>query len=83
MHPELLFAAIRRRLFVPVRLHVSDGSTYDVRHPDAILVTRNSVILALPGGGEEMPERSLILAPVHITRIEDLAAAPAGDASGS
>jgi hypothetical protein len=78
MHPDLLFAAVRRRPFVPIRLHASDGTSYDVRHPDLILVTRHSVILALPGDVNELPERAVTIAPVHVTRLEELSGAAAG-----
>ena len=76
MHPELLFAAVQHRPFVPIRLHVSDGATYDVRHPDSILVTRHSVILAMPGDANVLPERAVTIAPVHVTRLEELANTP-------
>jgi hypothetical protein len=75
MNPEELFAAVHRRPFVPFRLHVSDGSSYDVRHPDSILVTRRSAILALAGNPDEVPERAITIALLHITRLEDLDAA--------
>ncbi|RME38013.1 MAG: hypothetical protein D6788_08265, partial [Planctomycetota bacterium] len=45
---------------------------YDVPHPEVILVTRREVVIAqLPEEGE-IPERSVYLDPVHITRIEPL-----------
>jgi hypothetical protein len=76
MHPEQLFEAIRFRPFVPFRLHISDGTAYDVRHPDAIMVTRRAAYLALPGDADQIPQRALIVALVHITRLEELAATP-------
>jgi hypothetical protein len=78
MHPDELFAAVRRRPFVPLRLHVSDGSAYDLRHPDSILVTRRSVILALPGDLDVIPERAVTIALVHVTRLEEIDGTPAG-----
>jgi hypothetical protein len=77
MHPDGLFAAIRRRPFVPLRLYVSDGATYDVRHPDSILVTRRSVILALPGDTDAVPERALTIDTVHVNRMEEIDGAAA------
>ena len=76
MHPDEIFAAIRRRPFVPFRLHVSDGSSYVLRHPDSILVTRNAVILALPGDVNVIAERAVTIAPIHVTRLEELEQAP-------
>src|SRR5207248_8346938 len=36
---ETLFELSLRRPFVPVRLHVADGHSYDVRRPEEMLVT--------------------------------------------
>jgi hypothetical protein len=83
MHPDVLFAAIRRRPFVPIRLHISGGSTYDVRHPDSILVTRHSVILAMPCDFNALPERAVTIAPVQVTRLKQLASTQAtGEGAG-
>jgi len=38
MNQEDLTKAIKQNPFVPVRLKLSNGTTYDIRHPDAILV---------------------------------------------
>jgi hypothetical protein len=74
MHPDDLFAAIRRRPFTPFRLHVSDGSSHDIGHPAMILVTRRSAILALPGDPTQVAERALTIAMVHVSRIDELEA---------
>jgi hypothetical protein len=76
MHPDEVFAAVRRRPFVPFRLHVSDGSAYELRHPDSILVTRRAIILALPGDADQVPERAVTIALVHVTRLEEIDGAP-------
>ena len=38
MPPEALIQRLRQRPFVPFRLHVSDGSLYEIRHPDLVWV---------------------------------------------
>ncbi len=85
MHPEELYAAARRRPFVPVRLYLSDGSSHVVRHPDLMMVSRRSVVLALPGDAAAMPDRFLTITPVHVTRIEELdpASLPPGGGNGA
>lgn len=55
---------------MPIRLFVSDGSTYDVRHPEMLLVSRTEIVVGLAQKEEELPERLAFLDPLHITRVE-------------
>lgn len=63
---------LRREPFRPVRIHISDGSHYDVHHPEMALVTRTEVAIALEDAQGELPERMVYCDPLHITRIEPL-----------
>ncbi len=63
---------LRRELFRPIRVYISDGSSYDVRHPELLFVPRAEVVIALDPGNDEIPERSIYCDPIHITRIEPL-----------
>lgn len=76
VHPDQLYAALHRRPFVPFRVHVSDGSAYDVRHADAIWMTRRAAYLALPGDPGQIPERAVVVALIHVSRLEELTTAP-------
>jgi hypothetical protein len=49
MQVEELEIALRRRPFEPFRLHVSDGTTYEVRHPELIMLRDDSAIVGVPG----------------------------------
>ena len=69
--------------FEPFRVCLSDGATYEVRHPEMMLVTRRQVIIALPRPGEEIARRVVYCDPLHITRIEPIngrGAKPASEA---
>ena len=70
-----LIELLRKRPFLPFRIHTTDGKTYDVRHPDQALVLRTRVILPLAADSEDVADRSEHLALVHIVRLEEL---PAG-----
>lgn len=72
MHPEEFLAAIRRRPFIPLRLHVSDGTAYELRHPEMAMVTRRSVILAISDDPKKLADRSMQIDVVHITRLEQI-----------
>jgi hypothetical protein len=69
-----LLDMLRRRPFAPFRVHLTDGSSYEVRHPDLVMPGARSVAIGLPGGTlpEGVYERIVILALIHITRLEPL-----------
>ncbi len=82
MHPDDLLSAVRRQPFVPFRLHVSDGSSYDVRHPETILVSRRAAVLAIPDDPAHPAERLVTVAIIHVSRFEELTGTAAGDGAG-
>ena len=63
---------MRARPFRPFRIHLSDGSHYDITNHDMAFVGRNTVEIGLnldPEGFAEYFARCSIL---HITRLEDI-----------
>ncbi len=72
MRPNDIRAQLRKQPFEPIRLYVSDGATYDVRHPEMALVGQTEVIIAIKVGKDELPAKFAFVDPVHITRIEPL-----------
>ena len=58
----------RERPFRALRIFISDGEVYEVRHPEMMLVTQTKVVIALPNG-EDVPEHTVYCDPVHITRV--------------
>ena len=73
MRPNDLLEFIRRQPFAPFRIHLTDGTTYDVRHPDQIIVLRSRAVLAA-SADDTIPDRLEHVALVHIVRIEELPA---------
>ena len=47
MPPEDLIAALEKRPFEPFRVHLTDGMTYEVRHPDLMMVGCRSVVIGI------------------------------------
>jgi hypothetical protein len=72
MRAEEIRSHVRAQPFRPFRVFVSDGSSYDVHHPELIFVTHREVVIAQELGESDIPERSAYVDPVHITRIEPL-----------
>ena len=61
---------LHRRPFVPFRLCMSDGSGFDVRHPEMLMVSRTILVLATYKPRARQPEGFVFCDPVHIIRIE-------------
>src|SRR6516164_7494564 len=64
--------AIQRRPFGPFRLFISDGATYDVRHPELCVPGRREVFIGLTESTEPVYDRFAIVDLIHITRLEPL-----------
>lgn len=81
MRPDELINLIRVRPFAPLRIHLSDGTRYEIRHPDQIIVLRGRVDIGVgadpeTGAAERVEHVSLL----HIVRVEELASASQGSA---
>ena len=77
MPPADLLAALRKRPFEPFRIHLTDGKTYDVHHPELVMVGIGSAVIGLPAD----PAQTLygVTETVnlrHIVRIAPLAGTP-------
>jgi hypothetical protein len=65
------FTLTRARPFVPFRIVTSDGTTYEVRHPDMVMVGMSSVMVGYPS--EQPPHaysRVDIVSMRHVVRLE-------------
>jgi hypothetical protein len=74
MAPEELASALRRQPFVPFRLTLTEGSTYEVRHPEMCLAGRRSAVLGFPkpGDTELLYDRSVTIDLLHVVKLEPL-----------
>ncbi len=69
MNPNENLAHLRRQPLEPMRICLSDGSSYEVRHPENALVTRTTVAIAVEPEDGELPKRMVYCDPLHITRV--------------
>ena len=72
MRPDRIRACLRRQPFQPIRVFVSDGSYYDVRHPGLMVVSRTAVVIGPGVGDDQLPETLADIDPAHITHIEPI-----------
>jgi len=62
-----------RRPFQPVRLVLSSGLSYEIRHPEMAWLTRTSILVGIDGADDGVPAEFKILSLLHVTAIEPLA----------
>jgi len=72
MDPQEIRLALRRQPFVPFRLHLLDGTVFDFKHPDGLFMTRRTAYAAAqPVDDKVLPERAVVIAVLHISRLEE------------
>jgi hypothetical protein len=82
--PEEVDERLHQRPFAPFRIVTSAGPTFDVFHPDLVLVGRRSLIIGT--ASSENPrhyELTTRVAMMHITDLEDLPAPAPSQGNGS
>jgi hypothetical protein len=71
---EDLRRLLRQVPFEPFRIYLVDGTHYDIRHPDHLIADRSTATVA--GTVARLPphlaERDVLIALLHISRIEPL-----------
>jgi len=70
MRPDDLRALLRRQPFQPLRLHLTNGTLFEIRHPDMASVGRSTMTLSLPP--EHGVEREAVIALLHIIWVENI-----------
>lgn len=78
-----LQSALRTRPFKPIRLYVSGGETFDIRHSELCVPGYTSVFIGLPSSDDaDSPvyARYTVIDLAHVIRLEPLPNVPAGSA---
>jgi hypothetical protein len=87
MRPDDLQTILRLRPFKPFRIHLSNGLTYEIRHPEMAVVERSIVWIHLPAANLPIPlgERRVFVVLLHIVYGEffELSIAPSADGQGN
>ena len=73
MKPEELVELLEERPFLPLRIHMSNGRTHEVRHPENAIVGEGVVALAVRQEGREYPLIRLV-SLAHINEVEAVTA---------
>jgi hypothetical protein len=75
MRPEDVLYWIQAMPFVPFRMTMNSGLTFEVRHPELIRLMRTSLIYFTPSDHEGVYDRAQMYGLVLIESIEPLASA--------
>ncbi len=71
--PEAIQARLRERPFNPVRVVTTTGRTYDIFHPDLIMVGTQFVMVGFPSSqNPTVFDQVTRVALAHITELRDL-----------
>jgi hypothetical protein len=77
MRAEDLRELLNARPFVPLRIHMSDGQTFDIRHPELVLVLRSRFVIGVPSDPSTgILDRLEHCSLLHVVRVEQLEATP-------
>jgi hypothetical protein len=78
MTRQELHGTARRQPFVPFRVILTTGATYDIRHPDLIMVGQRSAVVGLPRDPERtFYDGTILVDLLHIVGVEMLPVTPA------
>ncbi|HTU16425.1 MAG TPA: hypothetical protein VMG10_00055 [Gemmataceae bacterium] len=71
MLPAELLQMLRARPFMPFRIYLNDGTLYEIRHPELVMVFVASAIVAFPDPDHPGLYRSWEIVDLrHIGRLE-------------
>ena len=63
---------LSRRPFQPVKLTLSSGQSYEIRHPEMAMLTRTSLLVGTDVAEDGVPAEFRIISLLHVTAIEPL-----------
>ncbi len=77
MTADALFARLRLRPFVPFRLILTSGTTYDIVHPEMLFISKSGLTVAIYDRDQrptpdEIPVRKALISFLHVAATEDL-----------
>ena len=81
---EEIQARLRERPFVPLRIVTSSGESYDITHPDLVLVGERSLMIGRASNSNPTVYSSVSrVTLMHVTDLQDLPSPPSTNAPGA
>lgn len=63
---------LARRPFQPVKLTLSSGQTFEIRHPEMAMLTRTSILIGTDVAEDGVPQEFKIISLLHVASMEPL-----------
>jgi len=63
---------LTRRPFQPVRLTLSSGQTFEIRHPEMAFLTRTSILIGIDLAQDGIPAEFKIISLLHVASMEPI-----------
>jgi hypothetical protein len=76
---------VKQRPFVPFRLVLTEGTAYEIRHPEQVMLARDSVVIGVPSqtGEEDFFETTALVDLFHVVKLEPIPAQAASAGNGT
>ena len=76
LRPQDIQQQLRKRPFESFRIHLTDGTTYEVRHPDMVIVGDRFIVVGVPRSPDgSVADRVETAALIHVVRLEPISTA--------
>ena len=74
MRPEDVRQFLRQQPFRPFRVTLTDGRTYDIRHPELVALGRSSLIIGFPHPDDPLPvyDNYIVVSLLHVMQMQPI-----------
>jgi hypothetical protein len=74
MRLEEVRELLRKEPFQPFTLFVTDGRSFEIRHPEFVILSPSSVEIAVPGAASPvpLPGKRIVSSLLHVTGYEQV-----------
>lgn len=73
MAPQDIIIELRKQPFAPLCLHLTDGTKYEIRHPELAMVFQSKILIGVPGPKQPEPAQDYdVIALGHVMRLTRL-----------
>jgi hypothetical protein len=82
MRPLEIQHWLRAAPFRPFRVHLSDGSSHEVPHPELASLSVHHFMVYMDPDVHGIPRQSVMCDPMHVTRVEPIPTHDSGSRNG-
>jgi hypothetical protein len=74
MRPEDVRQFLRQEPFRAFRVTLTDGRTYDVRHPELVALGRSSLVIGFPRPDDPLPayDDYIVVSLLHVMQLQPI-----------